>query len=56
MRLFGEIIPELQRRVIDHTGAQTMLYLTCTTISSVDLAQYGVALAKNWVSGECNTK
>ena len=27
-------------------GAQTMLYLTCTTISSVDLAQYGVPLAK----------
>ena len=27
-------------------GAQTMLYLTCTTISSVDLAQYGVLLAK----------
>ena len=32
-----------------------MLYLTCTTISSVDLAQYGVALAKDWVSVECGT-
>ena len=32
-----------------------MLYLTCTTISSVDLAQYGVSLAKNWVSMECGT-
>ena len=28
--------------IIDRTGAQTMLYLTCTTISSVDLAHYGV--------------
>ena len=32
-----------------------MLYLTCTTISSVDLAQYGVSLAKVWVSVECGT-
>ena len=32
-----------------------MLYLTCTTISSVDLAQYGVALAEDWVSVECGT-
>ena len=28
--------------IIDRTGAQTMIYLTCTTISSVDLAHYGV--------------
>ena len=35
--------------------AQTMLYLACTTISSVDLAQYGVSLAKDWVSVECGT-
>ena len=32
-----------------------MLYLTCTTISSVDLAEYGVPLAKDWVSEECGT-
>ena len=32
-----------------------MLYLTCTTISSVDLAEYGVSLAKDWVSEECGT-
>ena len=32
-----------------------MLYLTCTTISDVDLAQYGVSLAKDWVSVECGT-
>ena len=32
-----------------------MLYLTCTTITSVDLAQYGVALAEDWVSVECGT-
>ena len=35
--------------------AQTMLYLTCTTIASVDLAQYRVSLAKDWVSVECGT-
>ena len=33
-----------------------MLYHTCTTISSVDLAEYGVAVAKDWVSEECGTK
>ena len=33
-----------------------MLYLTCTTITSVDLAQYGVALAEDWVSVECGTR
>ena len=27
-------------------------YLTCTTISSVDLAQYDVSLAIDWVSVE----
>ena len=30
-----------------------MLYLTCTTITSVDLAHYGVSRAKDWVSGDC---
>ena len=38
--------------IIDRTGAQTMLYLTCTTITSVDLAHYG---AKDWVSVGCST-
>ena len=28
------------------TGAQTMLYLTCTMISSIDLAHYTVSRAK----------
>ena len=46
-RLYGEI---------DRTGAQTMLYLTCTIISSVDLAHYGVSHAKHWVSVDCDTK
>ena len=45
----------LARGLIDRTGAQAMLYLACTTISSVDLAQYGVSLAKDWVSVECGT-
>ena len=30
-----------------------MLYLTCTIISSVDLARYGVSRAKDWVSVNC---
>ena len=32
-----------------------MLYLTCTTISSLDLAHYGVSRAKDWVSVGCGT-
>ena len=32
-----------------------MLYLTCTMISSVDLAHYGVFRAKDWVSVDCGT-
>ena len=32
-----------------------MLYLTCTMISSVDLACYGVSRAKVWVSVDCGT-
>ena len=40
--------------IIDRTGAQTMLYLTC--LSNVDLAHYGVSLVKNWVSVDCGTK
>ena len=32
-----------------------MLYLTCTMISSVDLAQKGIFRAKDWVSVECGT-
>ena len=47
MRLYGGII--------DRTGAQTMLYLTCNTITRVDLAHYGVSLAKDWVSVDCGT-
>ena len=42
MRLYGEIIPEL--------------YLTCTTITSVDLAHYGVSRAKDWVSVDCGIR
>ena len=32
-----------------------MLCLTCTMISSVDLANHGVASAKDWVSVDCGT-
>ena len=41
--------------IIDRTGVQTMLYLSCTRITNVDLAQYGVALAEDWISVECGT-
>ena len=41
--------------IIESTDAQTMLYLTCTMISSVDLAHYGVSRAKDWVSVDCGT-
>ena len=36
-------------------SAQTMLYLTCTTITSVELAHYGVSRARDWVSVDCGT-
>ena len=55
MRLYGEIIPSFSEGIIDRTGTQTMLYLTCTTITSVYLAQYGVSRAKDWVSVDCGT-
>ena len=32
-----------------------MLYLTCTTITSVDLAHYGVSRANDCVSEDCGT-
>ena len=32
-----------------------MLYLTCATITSVDLAHYGVYHAKDWVSVDYGT-
>ena len=38
------------------TGAQTMLYLTCTIISSIDLSHYGVSRAKDLVSVDCGTR
>ena len=33
-----------------------MLYLTCTMISSVDLAHYGVSRAKDWVNVDYGTR
>ena len=57
MRLYGEIIPEIYQSsgIIDRTGAQTMFYLTCTIITSVDLAHYGVSCAKDCVTMDCGT-
>ena len=51
-RLYGEIIPELWRLYGEITP---MLYLTCTTKTSVDLAHYRVSRAKDWVSVDCGT-
>ena len=51
----GEIIPSFSEGIIQRTGAKTMLYLTCTMISSVDLACYGVSRAKYWVSVDSGT-
>ena len=45
--------PSFSEGIIDRTGAQIMLYLTCTMISSVDLAHYGVSHTKDWVSVDC---
>ena len=46
----------LREGIIDCAGAQTMLYLTCSMISSVELAQYGISHAKDWGSVNCGTK
>ena len=35
-------VRSLSEGIIDRTDAQTMLYLTCMTIPSVDLAHYGM--------------
>ena len=48
MRLYGEII--------DRTGIQTMLFLTCTMVSSVEYAHYRIPCAKDWVSVDCGKK
>ena len=55
MHLYGEIILSFSEGTIDRTGPQTMLYLTCTTITSVDLAHYRVSRAKDCISVECGT-
>ena len=47
--------PRALARGLSAVQAQTMLYLTCTTITSVDLAHYGVSHAKDWVSVDCGT-
>ena len=47
---------EICSGIIDHIGAQTMPHLTCTMISSVDLAHYGVSHAKDRISVDCGTR
>ena len=56
VRLHGEIIPSFSEGIVDRTGEQTMLYLTCTTITNEDLAHYGVSRAKDWVAVNCGTR
>ena len=46
----------LSEGIIDRTGAQTMLYLMCTMIASVDLTYYGVSCTKDWVSVDYGTR
>ena len=46
VRMYGEVIPET-RGLSLRTGAQNMLYLTCTMISSVGIAYYGVSGARS---------
>ena len=41
--------------IIDRTGAQTMLCLTCTTTTSADFAHYRVFRAKDLLSVDCGT-
>ena len=41
--------------LVDHTGGQTMLHLTCSMISSVDISRYGIFHAKDWVFEDCGT-
>ena len=54
VRLNGEIISELYRG--DYRPyRRTNHALTCITITSVDLAHYGVSRAKVWVSVDCGT-
>ena len=36
-------------------GLSTVQAHTCTTITSVDRAHYGVSRAKDWVSVDCGT-
>ena len=47
---------EICSGIIDRTGAKTMPYPTCTMISSVDLAHYGVSCAKDQISVDCGTR
>ena len=47
--------PSFSSGIIDRTDAQTMLYLTCTMIASVDLAHLEETRAKDWVSVDCGT-
>ena len=46
----------LARGIINRTDAQAMLYLTCITITCVDLEHYGESRAKDWVSVDCGAK
>ena len=53
--LYGEIILSFSEGIIDHTAAQTMLYLPCPTISGVDLAHNDVSHANYGISVDYGT-
>ena len=39
--------PSFSEGIVDRTGGQAMLYLTCTKISSIGFAHYGISHAKD---------
>ena len=47
--MFCAPVRSLSKGIIDRIGAQTMLYLTCTMISCIDLANNAVPRAKDQI-------
>ena len=47
--------PRALARGLSTVQAHKPCSITCTTITSVDLAHYGVSRAKDWESMDCGT-
>ena len=47
--------PRALARGLSTVQAHKPFSITCTTITSVDLAYYGVSRAKDWVYVDCDT-